>query len=107
MERILIVDSDRAHSTEVEQVLRCAGYETKVCTEASDAVQILKDDSFDVVVVVPRSKAMLHDDLMSLCPKMKYLNLQPDLLFLLRWKPSGPAERLLGDRWNVQVQYER
>jgi hypothetical protein len=49
----------------------------------------------------------LGDALASVHSVVKHLERQPEILFLLRWEPRGLTERLVGDRWNVQVLYER
>ena len=59
------------------------------------------------MIVVPRSPMTLGDMLASVHSAARHLERQPELLFVLRWTPRGPAERLLCDRWNAQVLYER
>ena len=107
MERVLIVDPDEIHASELEQALGAMGYETAVSPDQKSALELIKKCWPDLVLVVPRSAAALSDTMASTRSTMRDLEWHPELLFLLRWAPRGPAERLLGDRWNVQVLYAR
>jgi CheY-like chemotaxis protein len=107
MERVLIVDSDEVHAAELQHALESVGCEVAVYGDAKNDLEMIRSVCPELVVVVPRSPMRLVDALASVHSAVKYLERQPELLFVLRWTPRGPAERLLGDRWNAQVLYER
>jgi CheY-like chemotaxis protein len=107
MERVLIFDPDAVHAAELQRAVESVGYEVTVYRDEKNALEMIGDVCADLVIVVPRSPVTLGDALASVHSAVKYLECQPELLFVLRWTPRGPAERLLGDRWNVQVLYER
>lgn len=107
MDQVCIVDSDALHAADLQCSLKSAGYEVTVYADTKDGMEIIKENRPDLVVVVPRSPVALDKALSSLSAAVTHLERRPEILFLLRWKPRGPAERLLGDRWNVQVLYER
>lgn len=106
MERVLIVDPYAVHAAELERVLESAGYGVTVCAAERIALDMLQKDRSDLVIMVPRSPVTLGDTLASTRAAMKILEKQPELLFVLRWTPRGPVERLMGDRWNARVFYE-
>jgi CheY-like chemotaxis protein len=107
MERVLIVDPDGVHAAELQRSLESVGCEVAVHGNQKDALDIIRNDCPDIVVMVPRSPMTLSDALASARSAMRHLEFPPELLFVLRWSRRGPAERLLGHRWNVQVLYER
>lgn len=104
---VLIVDPDPVHAEELQGILLSAGYGVVVCPDERDAFEMMREDGSDLVIVVPRSPVTLPDALASARRATGYLERCPEFLFVLRWTPQGPAERLMGDRWNVQVLYER
>jgi CheY-like chemotaxis protein len=107
MERVLIVDPDAMHAAELQGTLEGVGYQATVCSDEKTVCETIKENCPDLVVVVPRSPVALSDTLAFARSAMMHLERQPELLFLLRWTCRGPAERLLADRWNAQVLYER
>lgn len=107
MESVFIIDPDAAHAAELQQVLESAGYPIVVYRNNRSVSAPITEDRPDLVVVVPASPVALRDALASARSAVKHLERQPELLFVLRWTPRGPSERILGDRWNVQVLYER
>lgn len=107
MERVLIIDPDAMHAAELQDGMEAIGYDTTTFPDMRNALGAIKEGCLDLIVVVPRSSLSLPDALTSVGSALKDLVRPPEILFLLRWKPRGPAERLLGDRWSVQVLYER
>ena len=107
MERVIIVDSDAVHAAELQRGLESVGCEVAVCGDAKSDFELIRSVCPELVVVVPRSPMTLGDALASVHSVVKHLERQPEILFLLRWEPRGLTERLVGDRWNVQVLYER
>jgi len=107
MERVLIVDPDAVRAAELQETLEGVGYEATVCSDERNVCETIRENCPDLVVVVPRSPVSLGDTLAVARSAMDHLELPPELLFLLRWTCRGPAERLLADRWNAQVLYER
>ena len=107
MGRVIIVDPDAVHAAELQLCLETFGYEVAVCANEKNGLAIIKENVPDLVVMVPRSPLTFGDALSSVSSAFKDWERRPELVFLLRWKRRGPAERLLGDRWNVQVLYER
>ncbi len=108
MEReAIIIDSDMSHATELQHALKSIGCKAMVYSDNKIALEMIERHRPDLVIVVPRSPMTLADALLSVRTAVKHLEIQPELLFVLRWTPRGPAERLLGDRWKVQVVYER
>jgi ActR/RegA family two-component response regulator len=107
MERVLIVDSDAVHAAELQRALESVGCEVVVYGDARNDLEMIRSVCPDLVVVIPRSPMTLGDALASVHSAVKHLERHPELLYVLRWTPRGPAERLMGERWNVQVLYER
>ena len=107
MEHVCIVDSDALHAAELQRSLESIGYEVTVYAHEKDGIEMMKEIHPDLVVVVPRSPVTFGEALSSFSSVVRHLGQRPEILFLLRGKPRGPAERLLGDRWNVQVLNER
>jgi CheY-like chemotaxis protein len=107
MEQVLIVDPDPVHAAELQRTLESEGYRTTVCADERNALELLQKDRSDLVIMVPRSPVTFGDMLASAGAAVRHLQRRPELLFVLRWTPRGPAERLMGDRSNVQVLYER
>jgi ActR/RegA family two-component response regulator len=107
MERVIIIDSDSVHAAELQRALESVDCEVAVYGDAKNDFELIRSVCPELVVVVPRSPMRLGDALVSVHSALKHLERQPDLLFVLRWLPRGPAERLLGDRWDAQVLYER
>ena len=106
-DRVFIADSDAMHAAELQQVLESFGIRVAVFPDEKSIIEMIEKDCPDLMVLVPRSPAALRDALASVGSMVKHMERQPELLFLLRWMPQGPADRLLGDRWNVQVLHER
>lgn len=106
MEQVFIVDSDAVHAAELQRALESVGCEVAVYGDAKNDLEMIRSVCPELVVVVPRSPMRLGDALASVHSAVKHLESRPELLFVLRWRPRGPAERLLGDRWNAQVLYE-
>ncbi len=107
MDLVLIVDPDAVHAAELRQALEFVGCEVAVYGDAKNALEMIRSVCPELVVVVPRSPMTLADALASMHSAVNHLECQPELLFVLRWKSGSLAERLLGDRWDAQVIYER
>lgn len=106
-ERVLIADADVIHAEELQQVLESIGYRVAICARETSAAAIIKSDCPDLVIIVPHSSGTFGDAIALARSAAQHLHQLPEFLFVLRWTPRGPAERLMGDRWNVQVLYER
>ncbi len=107
MDHVLIFDSDSKHAAELRRGLESVGCEVGVYGDAKDDLELIRSVCPELVLVVPRTPMTLEDALASVHSAVRHLERQPELLFVLRWTPRGIVERLLGDRWNVQVLYER
>jgi CheY-like chemotaxis protein len=107
MERVFIIDPDTIHAALLRLLLESFGYQVAACEDERSVLEPIKENGPDLLVVVPRSPVTLQGALESARLAVKNLERQPELLFVLRWTQRGPADRLLGDRWNVQVLYER
>lgn len=107
MDNVLILDSDSKHAAKLQRALESVGCEVAVCGDAKNGIEMIRSVCPELVVVVPHSPRTLGDALASVHSAVKQLERQPELLFVLRWTPRGFAKRLLGDRWNAQVFYER
>jgi DNA-binding response OmpR family regulator len=105
--RILVIDSDATHASELQRALESISCNVTVCGDSTRAFGMIGRHHPDLVVVVPRSPMELADALASVRSVVRHSERRPEFLFVLRWTSRGPAERLLGDRWNVQVIYER
>lgn len=105
--RVFIVDSDAAHAAALRHALESVGYDVAAYANERNVLEIIEGDCPDLVIMVPRSPATFGDALAATRTAVEQLEIRPELLFVLRWTPRGPAERLLGDRWKVQVIYER
>ena len=51
MERILVVEDDPAHLLALEDNLKFAGYEVSTARSGRDALRLLRDDKFDLVIL--------------------------------------------------------
>jgi AmiR/NasT family two-component response regulator len=107
MERVFIIDPDAIHAAALQRALESACREVAVYGDTRNSLEMTKRVRPEIVIVVPRSPMALGDALASVYSAVKQMERRPELLFVLRWTPRGLAERLLGDRWNAQVLYER
>lgn len=106
MGRVMIVDADAAHVAAMEEALLAINCKVAVCAELSAAVETLRTEPIDVVVMVHSSRAQWKKDVDSLCRAVRELEEQPHVLCVLRGPYRGPSDRLYGDQLNVQVLHE-
>ena len=107
MDKILLVDPDPNHSSDLECALRLQNCRVSVCTEQLSAIQATTIQGVDLIVSVSRSRAMWRKELESFCGALYSLERRPAILCVLRWPPDGPDDRLFGDRLHVRVLHER
>jgi CheY-like chemotaxis protein len=106
MEQVLIIDSDPIHAANLKEALEAAECRVSVHRDQRAAIDALKEQRVNTVVVVPRSPAWWRSDLNLFCNALSGSKRMPDILCLLRWPSKGPDDRLYGDQLSVQVLHE-
>ena len=107
MEQVLIIDPDPIHATDLEDALHPVNCGVLVCSEQEAALNTIRAEHVDLVIMVPPSPALWRKDVDSLCDAMRQLEKRPQIVCVLRGPYKGPAERLYGDRLDIKVLYER
>lgn len=105
--RVLIVDSDPVHGAEIEDALHSVNCKVFVCSALETALQTVRVEQIDLVVVVPNSPAHWRKRAESFSEAVRQLEEPPQIVFVLRCPYMGPADRLYGDRLNIKVLHER
>ena len=105
--QVLIVNSDPIHAANLEDALHAVNCRVLVCVEKEGALNTIRTEHVDLVIMVPPSPAMWRKDADSFCDAVRQLEEQPQIVCLLRGPYKGPGERLYGDRLNIKVMYER
>lgn len=106
MGRVMIVDADAVHVAAMEEALLAVNCKVVVCAELPAAVETLRTEPVDVVVMVHSSRAPWKKDVESLSKAVRQLEEQPHVLCILRGPYRGPSDRLYGDQLNVRVLHE-
>jgi CheY-like chemotaxis protein len=106
MEHVLIVDPDAVHAAGLMSALQSTGCEVAVHRSATNILELIRTFRPEIVIVVPNSPVTLGNVLASVDSAVEHLDCRPEILCVLRWTPQGVGERLMCDRWNVQVLYE-
>ena len=106
IDQILIVDTDSAHSAELETALLAANYRVSVCSEHSSAIDAVKAGGVSYIVIVSRARVRWRVELEVFCGAIGILDPRPPILCVLCWPPRGPKDRLYGDSLDVTVLHE-
>jgi DNA-binding response OmpR family regulator len=107
IDQILIVDSDPVHAAELEDALHTVNCRVLVCSEQEAALNTIRAEHVDLLIVVPSSPELWRKDAESLCDAVRQFEERPQIVCILRGPYRGPAERLYGDRLSIKVLYER
>ena len=105
--QVLIVDSDPIHAADLEDALHTVACRVLVCAGKEGALNTIRAEHVDLVIMVPPSPALWRKDADSFCGAVRQLEEQPQIVCLLRGPYKGSSERLYGDRLNIKVLYER
>jgi CheY-like chemotaxis protein len=106
MEQVLIIDSDLIHAADLKEALEATECHVSVHSDQRTAIEALKTQRVNTVVVVPRSQAWWRSDLRLFCNAMFGSGRMPEVLCLLRWPSKGPDDRLYGEQLSVKVLHE-
>jgi DNA-binding response OmpR family regulator len=106
IDKVLILDADPIHAADLEDALDTVNCKVLVCAEQGAALNAIRTEFVDLVVMVPLSPMRWRRDAKSLCDAMSQLEEWPRIICVLRGPYRGPAERLYGDRLNIKVMYE-
>ena len=107
IDQVLIVDSDPIHVAELEDALQTVNCKVLVCPEQEAALNIMRAEHIDLVIMVPSSPALWRKDAECFCDAVRQLGERLQIVCVLRGPYKGPGERLYGDRLNIKVLYER
>ena len=107
IDQVLIVDSDPIHVAELEDALHSINCRVSVCAEQEAALNTIRAEHVDLVIMVPTSPVLWRKDAECFCGAVRQLEEQPQIVCVLRGPYKGPGERLYGDRLNIKVMYER
>lgn len=107
IDQVLIVDSDPIHAADLENALHTVNCRVLVCPEQQAALNTMRAEHVDLVVLVPSSPALWRKNAELLCGALRQLEERPQIVYVLRCPYKGADERLYGDRLNIKVLYER
>ena len=105
--RVLLLDSDPEHASDLEYALICAGLQVSVFRDREMVVEALRRGFADFAVVVLRSPSWWRHELKLLCDAIRQIEQPPEIVCVLRWPANGPGDRLFGDELQVGVVHER
>ena len=107
MGHVLIIDSDLKHAAELAHALHRIGLHVSVFRDRRMAVEALRKESADLVVIMFDSPSWWRNDLKSFCDAIRSGECVLEIVCVLRWPPNGPDDRLYGDQLKVEVLHER
>jgi DNA-binding response OmpR family regulator len=106
MGHVLILDSDSAHAAELVRELQTASCRTTMCSERQDAMDILRKQQIDIVILVSNPAVDWKSSAKWLYCASRHLQNPPQIVCVIRTPYQGPSERLYGARHGVRVIYE-
>jgi DNA-binding NtrC family response regulator len=107
LEQVLVIDPDPIHAASLKEALERAECRVSIQRDHRTAIDALKVERVDTVVVVARSQAWWKSELRLLWAAISGSERLPEILCLLRWPSGGrPDDRLFGDQLKVRVLHE-
>ena len=105
--QVLIVDSDPNHVAELEDVLQTVKCRILVRSGQEAALDTIRKEHIDLVIMVPPLPANWRKDVKSLCDAVHLLGETLQIVCVLRAPLNGPGERLYGDKLGIRVMHAR
>lgn len=107
MDTILIIDPDPEHAAALERELKMLSCGITVCHHVRSALDILKRQLVDILVLVADVKGNWGASIEALRDAIHQLTEPPGFVCVLRGPYQGPGERLYGARRGVRVIHEK
>jgi hypothetical protein len=107
MGRVLLLDTDSEHATNITWALRSISCQITTCSSLRSAVSFLQMQKFEVFVVVTTPGPSWSVAVEAIRQAINHMSEMPQIVSLLRGPYRGPAEKVYAARKGFRVIYER